>query len=234
MTDISDCFFGDITIKFRAILFDLDGTLLDTLKDLANAMNLALSNLGFAVHPVEAYKYFVGDGIEAEARRALPADFRDEKTVKKCVAIARDRYSQCWADNTRPYPGIAELLISLQSKHIPMTILSNKPDDFTKIVVKKLLSKWSFEIVRGAGPQTPVKPNPLAALQIAEQLNIAPGKFVYLGDTNTDMQTANSAGMYAVGALWGFRTAKELKDNGAKILVEKPADVISLFNDNPI
>ncbi len=217
-------------MKFRAILFDLDGTLLDTLEDLADAMNLALAELDFPIHPIESYKYFVGDGIENEARRALPPQACDEATIKKCVTLARANYSRCWMKNTRPYPGIAELLTGLQNKKIPLTVLSNKPDDFTKLMVRELLSNWSFEIVRGAGPDTPVKPDPFGALQIAGELDILPGQFVYLGDTNTDMQTANSAGMYAVGALWGFRTAKELLDNDAKILVETPVDILKLFD----
>jgi phosphoglycolate phosphatase len=216
-------------MKYNAVLFDLDGTLLDTVKDLADAMNLALEALGYPVHPVESYKYFVGDGIENEAKRALPPEAADEATVKKCVVLARDNYRRCWMQNTRPYPGIAELLTGLQNRNIQLTIFSNKPDEFTKMMVKQLLSNWRFEIVLGAGTDIPVKPNPLGAIQIAGQLNIPPEQFVYLGDTNTDMQTANSSGMYAVGALWGFRTAKELLDNGAKILVENPVEVLKLF-----
>jgi phosphoglycolate phosphatase len=220
---------GDVKIKFRAILFDLDGTLLDTLEDLADAMNLALAEMGFPIHHIESYKYFVGDGIENEARRALPPDAGDETTVKKCVTLARDNYSRCWTNNTRPYPGIPELLTGLQNKNIPLTVLSNKPDDFTRLMVKELLSKWKFEIVLGAGPNTPVKPNPLGAVQIAQRLALPAEQFVYAGDTNTDMQTANSAGMYAVGVLWGFRTARELLDNGAKQLAINPTDILKLF-----
>jgi phosphoglycolate phosphatase len=192
-------------------------------------MNLALAELGYPIHPIESYKYFVGDGIENEAKRALPPDAGDEKTIKKCVTLARDAYSRCWTKNTKPYTGIPELLTGLQNKNIPLTVLSNKPDDFTKLMVKKILSRWQFEIVLGAGPETPVKPNPAGAVQIAKQLKIPAEKFVYVGDTNTDMQTANSAGMYAVGALWGFRTAQELLDNGARQLAINPTDILKLF-----
>jgi phosphoglycolate phosphatase len=144
----------------------------------------------------------------------------------------RDEYSKHWADNTRPYPGIPELLSSLQRRNIPMTVLSNKPDEFTQITIEKLLPSWSFRIVRGARPSVAIKPDPAAALDIARQLQILPCRFVYLGDTNVDMQTANAAGMYAAGALWGFRTAEELRAGGAKTLVENPKDVIKLFDDN--
>ncbi|MHC4265711.1 MAG: HAD family hydrolase [Planctomycetota bacterium] len=216
-------------INFQAVLFDLDGTLLDTLKDLADAMNIALEKLGFPAHPVEAYKIFVGDGIRCEAERALPSDHRDEETIKKCVAIARQEYEGCWADNTKPYPGIPELLDGIEKLGLPMTILSNKPDNFVQVMVKKLLPNWEFKIVLGLKDSIGRKPDPGAALEIASQLQIAPKDFLYLGDTNTDMQTANAAGMYAVGALWGFRGAEELVSNGAQVLVKEPQEVLELI-----
>jgi phosphoglycolate phosphatase len=219
-------------MKFKAILFDLDGTLLDTLEDLADSMNQALSELGFAAHPVEAYKYFVGDGAETMARRALPQENRDEATVRQCHQRAKLCYSKHWADKTRLYPGIAELLEGLQELGAAMSILSNKPDEFTQQMVAKLLAGYDFKIVRGANSDTPIKPDPTAALQIAEQTNIPPAEFVYLGDTDTDMKTANAAGMLAVGAVWGFRTAKELTENGAKVLVRNPVEVLGLFTDD--
>lgn len=219
-------------MKFKAILFDLDGTLLDTLEDLADSMNQALSELGFATHPVEAYKYFVGDGAETMAQRALPQENRDEATVRQCHQRAKFYYSKHWADKTRLYPGIAELLEGLQKLSAAMSILSNKPDEFTQQMVAKLLVGYDFEIVRGANSDTPIKPDPTAALQIAGQMNIPPAEFVYLGDTDTDMKTANAAGMLAVGAAWGFRTAKELTENGAKVLVRNPVEVLGLFTDD--
>lgn len=219
-------------MKFKAILFDLDGTLLDTLDDLAASTNQALSQLGFAVHPVEAYKYFAGDGADTMVERALPPENRDDATIQKCCRSARSYYSRNWAAKTKAYPGIAELLRNLEKLGLAMAVLSNKPDDFTQQMVEKLLAGYDFEIVRGADAETPIKPDPTAALQIAEQMNISPAEFVYLGDTNTDMKTANAAGMFAVGALWGFRTAKELIENGAKILVRKPAEVLDLFTED--
>ena len=216
-------------MKFKAILFDLDGTLLDTLADLANSMNAALTSLSFPTHPIEAYRHFVGDGVDMLARRTLPKDHLDEETVSKCLAEMKNQYSKRWADDTVPYPGIGELLTSLDELGITKIIFSNKPDDFTQLTVTKLLSPWTFKIVRGIKPGTPKKPNPTAALQIAAELNLTPAQILYLGDTNTDMQTATNAGMYPVGALWGFREAKELKANGAKALVEKPQDVLDFL-----
>ena len=141
-------------------------------------------------------------------RQILPADKRDKQTVAKCLALVKQYYSQYWKRNSRPYPGIAELLTELEKRGIVKVVFSNKPDEFTGVMVRELLPKWKFEIMRGALPDVPIKPDPTAALQIAAELKIEPKKFIYLGDSATDMQTANAAGMYAVGALWGFRTAE--------------------------
>lgn len=217
-------------IEFRAILFDLDGTLLDTLADIANSANAALIRLGFPTHPVDAYRYFVGDGSDCLVRRILPESHRVGDVLKKCHETIMDEYTRRWAENTRPYPGIPELLTELEKRSIPRVVLSNKHDDFTKLTVAKLLPGFSFNIVRGAQPSVPVKPDPTGALQIAEELHIPPERFLYLGDTNTDMQTARAAGMFGVGVLWGFRTAEELIASGAKALVKAPQDVLNLLD----
>jgi phosphoglycolate phosphatase len=220
-------------IKFQAILFDLDGTLLDTLADLANATNAALKRLGFQTYQPNDYRYLVGDGIYRLAERILPKEHLDDETLNKCVTAIKQEYGKCWAENTKPYPGITELLSELEKIGIPKAILSNKLDDFTKVMVKKLLPGFSFNIVRGAQRSTPNKPDPAAALQIANELQIPPERFIYLGDTNTDMRTANSAGMFAAGALWGFRSAEELLANGAKVLVKTPQEVLTLLTGEP-
>jgi len=217
-------------IKFQAILFDLDGTLLDTLADIANATNAALTRLGFPTHPRDAYRYFLGDGMDCLVRRALPGENHDSETVKKCHDAILAEYETCWAENTRPYPGIPELLAELDRRGITKVVLSNKPDAFTKQTVEKLLSEFNFEIVRGAMPDIPVKPDPAGAIKIAGELAIPPADFIYLGDTDTDMQTASAAGMFSAGALWGFRTADELSANGAQALLESPLDVLKLFS----
>jgi phosphoglycolate phosphatase len=218
------------TIEFQAILFDLDGTLLDTLADIACAANAGLKQLGFPTHPVESFRRFVGDGAGCLARRTLPEDHQDDETVDRCREIIAAHYAKCWADNTRPYPGVAELLAELHERKIPMTVLSNKPHDATRTVVDGYFPDHHFQIVRGAVPSVPRKPDPAGALQIAEELDIMPQRFVYLGDTDTDMRTAVAAGMFAAGALWGFREAEELIANGAQTLVKNPQEVINLFD----
>jgi phosphoglycolate phosphatase len=214
-------------MNFKAILFDLDGTLLNTIEDLTDSMNQMLNRFGFSGHDQEAYKYFVGDGVESLVRRALPPDRVDEELTARCIAAMREEYGRRWDKKTRPYPGIPELLDALGQRRFPMAVLSNKVQDFTEICVSKLLSKWSFQIVLGARPTVPKKPDPAAALEIAEALDIKPVQFLYLGDTGTDMKTAVAAGMFPLGALWGFRTARELLDHGAKALLEKPVDLLN-------
>jgi len=213
-------------IRHRAVLFDLDGTLLNTLEDLAIAVNRGLSSLGFPQHPAEKYKYFIGWGREEMVAKAIPQDHRDSMTIERAVEICDIHYAQHWADNTSLYPGISEMLDELASRSIKMSILSNKPHDFTVSMVKRFLANWKFESVRGAAPGVPHKPDPTAAGQIAGEMKICPGEFLYLGDSDIDMQTAVNAGMYPVGALWGFRTASELKAGGAAALIARPLELL--------
>ena len=216
-------------LKYPGIIFDLDGTLLDTIEDLADSMNRVLSDLGFPTHTIGAYKYFVGEGVEPMIRRALPEDQLRPELLDHCLGALREEYSRRWENKTRPYAGIPDLLDHLSGMGLKMAILSNKLDHFTQIMVAKLLPRWKFEAVFGARPAVPKKPDPAGALEIAEALHLAPDHFIYLGDTGIDMKTASAAGMVPVGVLWGFRPADELRDQGARWLIEKPADLISLI-----
>ncbi|MFH0941780.1 MAG: HAD family hydrolase [Chloroflexota bacterium] len=218
-------------MAYRALLFDLDGTLLDTLRDIADSVNRALTSLGFPQHELDAYRYFVGEGVEALATRALPENRRDQITVSKLTARIDEEYSLRWANNSRPYRGIPELLDNLTGLGIRLAVLSNKAQGFAEKTVSRLLPYWHFELVVGAVPSVPKKPDPAAALQIARQMDLMPGEFLYLGDSAVDMKTASAANMYPVGALWGFRTADELLSGGAKALVKEPLDVLSLLYD---
>ncbi len=218
-------------MKYRALLSDLDGTLLNTLEDLADAVNAALARLALPQHEVETYKYFVGDGRRALALQALPEDRRGEATLDALIAHIGEEYEKRYMDHSHPYEGIPELLDTLTARGVRMAILSNKPHDYTQAMVSALLPDWSFEFVLGESPSTPRKPDPAGALHILKGMGIQPAECLYLGDSGVDMQTATAAGLYAVGVLWGFRTADELLSNGAKLLVEKPADIIPLFRD---
>lgn len=213
-------------MSYEAIIFDLDGTLIDTIEDLANSMNYVLISRGFPAHDLTAYKYFVGAGMQNLVRQALPATERDTGTVEECLKAMTAEYSQHLMEKTALYPGIPELLDALTARKTKMTILSNKPDQFTKTIVEKLLSPWHFELVAGSKENVPRKPDPTAALEIAKLLGIPPAKFLYLGDTGIDMQTATRAGMFPVGVLWGFRNREELLANGAKKLIGNPPDIL--------
>jgi phosphoglycolate phosphatase len=218
-----------LLMQFNAVLFDLDGTLLDTLGDLANSMNGVLQCRGFPQHEKELYKHFVGDGMEVLVRRALPESRRKEQLLQDCLLAMRKEYSVRWRETTRPYAGIPELLDALGRRRLRMAILSNKPDDFTREMVGALLAPWRFDAVVGARPEVPKKPDPTMALTIARDLDVSPGQILYLGDSGTDMRTAVSAGMFSVGALWGFRDAAELEANGARVLISRPMEVLGLL-----
>ena len=217
-------------MKYRAVIFDLDGTLLDTLADLLEAVNHGLTRLGFPLHRAEEFKYFVGEGREVMASLSLPEDHRDQSTVSRLSQYIDEYYAQHWTEHTRPYPGIPELLNALTLKGIRMAVLSNKPHNFTEMNIATLLAQWHFEAVMGAMPLVPKKPDCTAALKITRQLDIDPSFFIYLGDSDIDMKTAVNAGMYPVGALWGFRTAEELTAAGAKKLIERPTCLLELLN----
>lgn len=217
-------------MDFQAILFDLDGTLLDTLGDLSDTANLVLAKNGFPIHNPDAYRFFVGEGVAMLFNRALPENMRNGDIVRICVHAFHEEYSRRWNIKTKPYIGVKEMLDALTMYGIKMAILSNKPDNFTKQCVAEFLSGWTFDMILGQHNLLPLKPDPSGAKEIARCLNILPSNFIYLGDTAVDMKTAVSAGMFPVGALWGFRTEKELLENGAKILIKKPQEVLNLFN----
>jgi len=217
-------------VGYKAIIFDLDGTLLDTLQDLAFSVNAILRKKGFKTHPVDNYRYFVGEGIEMLVQRAFPANIIDNSDIPAYVKEVKEEYSRRWSEHTRPYPGVPEMLDFLQERRIPKAIFSNKPHEFTTITVETLLPAWDFTAVCGIQEGVRRKPDPKGALLIAEKMQLEPEQIVYLGDTNTDMQTAVAGKFFPVGALWGFRSAKELLDGGARILAESPADVTGLFD----
>lgn len=218
-------------MRFKAVIFDLDGTLLDTIEDLTDAMNAALAAMGYPGRTIAECKKLVGDGLETYVRRALPPGAGDDpRVVARLKELMRAEYKVRQDHKTKPFEGIAELLDALNDLGIPLAILSNKPHDSTLAVMKRYFPGRDFRVIFGAREGIPVKPDPDAALEIARLMDITPGNFAYVGDTNTDMRTANAAGMFAVGALWGFRTAEELLTNGAQVLIEKPEDLLRVLS----
>jgi phosphoglycolate phosphatase len=210
-----------------AVIFDLDGTLVDSLEDLATAMNLTLEHRGFPIHPVEAYKRLVGNGFRNLALLSLPEKARDTATVEIVHAEAASYYAKHCTDRTRPYAGVPQLLEALSAKKIPLAVLSNKPDELTRRVTSALFAAGSFAFVRGESELFPRKPDPASALDIAARLETQPSATLYLGDSDVDMATARAAGMVALGALWGFRGEAELRESGAKAVLAAPIELLS-------
>ncbi len=188
-------------MPYDAVIFDLDGTLLDTLADLANSMNRVLRAHGFPPHPENSYRYFVGQGMASLARAALPAP----------------------AD-----AAMQEILAALRAQNLPLAVFSNKPDNFTQVVVRRFFPEHMFAHIQGAKEGVAIKPDPAGALAIAAALHLPPERIVYVGDTDTDMRTGVAAGMFTVGVEWGFRP-EQLHANGAHAVIAHPMELLALL-----
>ncbi|MFW5730473.1 MAG: HAD family hydrolase [Desulfonatronovibrionaceae bacterium] len=213
----------------NGIIFDLDGTLLNTLEDIADAVNSMLSGRGWPVHPVKDYGFFVGNGMPMLVRRALPEHVQDEDLIKKCIKEVREKYSRNWAVKTAPYPGVLKILDHLKQQDIPMAVLSNKPHQITLEAVRHFFPGSWFMRIQGAVPEKAIKPDPEPALELAAEMDRKPEQVYLLGDSNVDMLTASKAGMRALGAAWGFRGRQELLEAGAKYILENPLDLQEFF-----
>lgn len=216
----------------RAVLFDLDGTLLDTLADIARSANEVLEEQGFPAHPLDAYRQFIGDGVGNLFRRAFPegAPRDDPDLVARCVEGFRETYGRGWNVATRPFPGIPELLDGLVTRSLGMAVLSNKPHTFAVQCVNELLPRWPFRVVLGDREGFARKPDPGGALRIATQLDVAPEQMVYLGDSSIDMTTAHRAGMIPIGVAWGFRSVDELQASGAVRIITHPLELLRFLD----
>ena len=215
---------------FEAVLFDLDGTLIDTLNDIGDAVNRVLSKKNFPIHANSVYRKFVGDGSKVLIERALPEQYRKDDIIDACHKEYIYNYSQNYNVKSKPYPGIPHLLDALTENGLRLAILSNKPDAITQKCIKTILPTWNFDVVFGQRDSIPRKPNPQGALETAKIMSIPPSHFLYLGDTAVDMKTAVSAGMFPVGVLWGFRPLMELKENGACAVIEEPMALLDIIN----
>ncbi|GET25158.1 HAD family hydrolase [Prolixibacter sp. NT017] len=216
-------------MSFKGIIFDLDGTLLDTIEDIADSMNRVLSENNLPTHDNEAYRLFVGSGIRNLVREALPESQRDEATIRAYFETMYSLYKKNCVNKTRPYDGVTDLLDELSARDLKLAILSNKADEMTQQTARTLLPEEYFTIIAGLTDESLKKPNPQKALQMSKEMGIDPKEMIYVGDTDVDMQTANNAGMYAVGVLWGFRGEEELRANGAKKTVAHPSELMTLL-----
>lgn len=214
----------NVKSSVAAIIFDLDGTLLDSLQDVADAGNAALEEHGFAAHPASAYRFFLGEGMETLARRALPRGVDEDVAAGVCARL-REIYADNWSRRTVPYPGVRAMLSGLAAKGLPLAVLSNKPHELTRLVTRHYFPEV-FAHAQGSPPGGRAKPDPALALEAARLLGAPPERVFFVGDSGVDMDTATAAGMTPVGALWGFRPREELLAHGARLLLPSPEDLL--------
>ncbi len=214
----------------KAIIFDLDGTLVNSLEDLADSTNFALKQKDFPTHETEKFKYFVGDGIRKLIERALPENQRDEETIGEIFDIFMNHYRSHYMDKTVPYAGISNLLKKLASLGIKTAVVSNKIQEMAERVVEKLLGD-GFQIVCGKQESFPAKPDPALTLKVIEGLGVAPSECLFVGDSGMDMKVAKNAGCVGVGVLWGFREEDELTQNGADYIINNPNLILKVIKN---
>jgi phosphoglycolate phosphatase len=213
-------------MQYAGIVFDLDGTLLDTLDDIAASANAALHQMQCSPHSRESYREYVGHGLKSMARQALPAQRHADGDIQLFVDLYRASYAKQWKDTSRPFDGIPELLDALVERRIPLAVLSNKRNDFTGECVRTFLGKWPFEVVRGEVEGVPLKPDPTAALAVVAYLNVDPRQCLFVGDSDVDIETANRAGMPSAGVLWGYRSREVLEQCNPSFIVAHPKELM--------
>lgn len=217
-----------VNVMIKAVLFDLDGTLVNSLADLADSTNYTLSLMGFPPRETEEYKYLVGDGIPKLIERALPEGEKSEENLRRCLEIFMKRYGEHYCDKTAPYGGVIPLLADLKKRGMKLAVISNKAQEMADRVVKSLLG-GVFDVVAGKREGYPAKPDPALTLEVIRELSVKPQECVLAGDSGMDMAAAKNAGAVGVGVLWGFRKKDELEKNGAVYTVSFPAEISDII-----
>jgi phosphoglycolate phosphatase len=215
-------------MRYKAVIFDLDGTLLDTIADIADSLNAVLKAYGYKTFSVEDYKYFVGRGVNELIEQVMTKDYIPKEFFPQIKKRYYEEYNIRSSIKTKPYDGIMDLLKELNKKSVPICILSNKPHSQTMKVVDYYFGPIDFAYVYGKKAEFPIKPSPDSALDIIRRLELDKSDILYVGDTGTDMLTASNAGLDSVGVLWGFRKRKELEEGHAKYIVSHPKDIYQI------
>ncbi len=208
-----------------SIIFDLDGTLLDTLQDIAETANAVLIYHGFPVHSQHDYKRFVGDGLNVLMRRITPLG-TNEDIINKCCQTFFQLYANTWMNTCRPYDGIEDMLAAIKNQRISIAVLSNKPHAFTQLFVERYLPKETFACVYGQRDGFAKKPDPTVALEIAKRLGARPAEMFFVGDTPIDIRTGKASGMTTVGVTWGFRSTSELEEENPDLIINSPLELL--------
>ena len=211
-------------MAYRAAVFDLDGTLLNTLADLADSGNELLASYGMAPHPEPAFRYFVGNGSRKLMERILPG--KSPEQIDEALARYKAIYEKHLTAKTTPYAGISETLSALKARGVRMAVCTNKHISAAEALIRKYFPADTFDTFEGDRPGVPRKPDPAHVRIVLEKMGVMPEETVYLGDSGVDMQTAVNAGALPVGVLWGFREKDELMENGAQILLSKPSELL--------
>jgi phosphoglycolate phosphatase len=217
-------------LQIKGIVFDLDGTLLNTLKSIAAAFNRTLKKMDMPEHELEDYRYFIGEGVYKCAERCLPLERRSKENIDRLVELEREDYSTSWKADAEPYNGIKTLISSAKEKGFKLAVLSNKDDRFAKQCVDHYFPDLPFESIIGYSDSVPHKPDPTGANLIAQTLDLQPEELVMVGDTSIDILTAQACNMHSVGVLWGFREINELKKAGAEKIIKHPAELLTLIS----
>ena len=217
--------------NIKLVIFDLDGTLLNTISDLAYSTNYALKQNGFPGHPIEAYKFFIGNGINKLFERALPEDEKTDSNVARIREAFLPYYDEHNADYTKPYEGIYELLKTLQSKDYMLAVASNKYQSATQKLISSIFPDILFTAVFGQRDGVPVKPDPAIVNDILKIAGVLPEEAVYVGDSGVDMQTAANSGIISVGVTWGFRPREELEAAGAVIIADTATEILGIISN---
>lgn len=217
-------------MQIKGIIFDLDGTLVDSINDIADAMNAMLAKYNFPLFEVDEYKFLVGNGIMKLVFNALPECERNNAMVQLCYREMMSIYRTNFLNKSTLYTGIPEMLYQLKSQNIKLAILSNKADEFVGKIKEVLLPDWDFERILGLTSETEKKPNPKNALEIAQHMGLHPSEIAFVGDSSVDMQTGVNAGMIPIGVTWGFRKRDELEKNGAHFIIDEPKQLLGFID----
>lgn len=215
-------------MKFKGIIFDLDGTLVNSLEDIADSMNKVLQDLNYPTHSYDVFQYFIGSGLRNTVAKALPESNRTEDQIETCFQNMVKGYTENCTLKTKPYEGIVELLQNLAAENIKVAVFSNKADELTKRITAEIFPDY-FNTAVGLSVESLKKPNPFEAIAISKIWGLETEEIIFVGDSDIDMQTAVNANMFPVGVTWGYRTKEELIASGAKFTINNPSDLYEIL-----
>lgn len=213
----------------KLVIFDLDGTLLNTIEDLGHAANYALEHNGYATHTIASYRFFVGNGVKKLITRVLPEEHRNDETIATLLKDFRSYYDEHYSDYTKPYNGIEELLDDLTSQGVMVAVASNKYQSATETIISHYFPNVDFIAVEGQREGVNVKPDPSIVFSILAQAKVSKAQVLYVGDSGVDMETARRACVDSVGVTWGFRPEKELVEYHANNIIHNPLDILKFI-----